>query len=63
MCTKQTLEALFHCPVAHQNFSFLATAHDCVTGVSPFLFDYARFLKVFLRGRGGGETRDRLRRE
>ena len=23
----------FHCPVARQNISFLATAHDCETGL------------------------------
>ena len=26
------LYAKFDCPVAHQNFSLLATAHDCETG-------------------------------
>ena len=33
---KQNLESLytkFDCPVAHQNISFVATAHDCETGL------------------------------
>ena len=32
------LHIKFDCPVAHQNFSLLATAHDCETGVLEISF-------------------------
>ena len=41
------LFAKFDCPVAHKNFSLLATAHDCETGLYGiyFLYLWSRTLK------------------
>ena len=40
------LSAKFDCPVAHQNCSFLATAHDCETELLSHN-DYDKHLKRF----------------
>ena len=37
------LYAKFDCPVAYQNFSLLATAHDCEIGLFSRLYMYTRF--------------------
>ena len=34
------LSAKFDCPVAHQNFSLLATAHDHETGLEMITYKY-----------------------
>ena len=43
------LSAKFDCPVARQNISFLATAHDCETGFFFFSLNGTNISILFLQ--------------